>query len=125
MASELRVNTLKDSAGNNSIGMSYVAEGSAKVWIQFTMGTPTIQSSFNISSMTDTGTGDAAANITNAFDSATGYSLTGGGNHHTLGNDVVDNDSASVISYRQFNNSSAVADGTGTNSSMTAHGDLA
>ena len=27
MASELRVNTLKDASGNNSIGMSYVAEG--------------------------------------------------------------------------------------------------
>ena len=35
MASELRVNTLKDASGNNSIGMSYVAEGSAKVWVTF------------------------------------------------------------------------------------------
>ena len=31
MASELRVNTLKDASGNNSIGMSYVAEGSQVV----------------------------------------------------------------------------------------------
>ena len=30
MASELRVNTLKDASGNNSVGMSTVAEGSAK-----------------------------------------------------------------------------------------------
>ena len=35
MASELRVNTLKDAAGNNSVGMSYVAEGSAKAWVTF------------------------------------------------------------------------------------------
>ena len=33
MASELRVNTLKDASGNNSVGMSYVAEGSAKQWV--------------------------------------------------------------------------------------------
>ena len=26
MASELKVNTLKDASGNNSVGMSYVAE---------------------------------------------------------------------------------------------------
>ena len=31
MASELRVNTLKDSAGNNSIAMTYVANGVSKV----------------------------------------------------------------------------------------------
>ena len=32
MASELRVNTLKDAAGNNSIATSFVAGGSAKAW---------------------------------------------------------------------------------------------
>ena len=31
MASELRVNTLKDASGNNSVGMSFVAEGSVKM----------------------------------------------------------------------------------------------
>ena len=30
MASELRVNTLKDASGNNSIATSFVANGSAK-----------------------------------------------------------------------------------------------
>ena len=33
MASELRVNTLKDASGNNSVGMSTVANGSAKQWV--------------------------------------------------------------------------------------------
>ena len=121
--STLKADTIVASDGTSPATLT--KQHAAKVWIQFAMGTPTIQSSFNISSMTDTGTGDAAANITNAFGSATGYSLTGGGNHYTLGNDVVDNDSASVISYRQFDNSAAAADGGGTNCSMTAHGDLA
>ena len=33
MASELRVNTLKDASGNNSIATSFVANGSAKAWV--------------------------------------------------------------------------------------------
>jgi hypothetical protein len=58
MASELRVNTLKDAAGNNSVGMSYVANGSAKVWVNFTGITTTAsRDSFNVSSLTDDGTG--------------------------------------------------------------------
>ena len=35
MTSELRVNTLKDASGGNSIGLSYVANGSAKAWANF------------------------------------------------------------------------------------------
>ena len=58
MASELRVNTLKDAAGNNSVGMEYVANGSAKVWINFNgTGTVAIRDSFNVSGLTDSGTG--------------------------------------------------------------------
>jgi hypothetical protein len=35
MASELRVDTLKDSSGSNSVGMAYVAGGSAKSWMNY------------------------------------------------------------------------------------------
>ena len=67
MASELRVNTLKDASGNNSIATSFVAGGSAKAWIHFN-GTSTIAivDSFNFASITDNGTGD----YTNTFTSA-------------------------------------------------------
>jgi len=61
MASELRVNTLKDAAGNNSIATSFVANGSAKASINFTqVSTQTIRSSTNISSLTDAGTGQTS-----------------------------------------------------------------
>ena len=69
MASELRVNTLKDASGNNSIGLSYVAEGSAKCWVQFEgsslsgTGTTGVNDSFNLTSMTDDGTGRYTTNI--------------------------------------------------------------
>ena len=67
MASELRVNTLKDAAGNNSVGMSYVANGSAKVWysIDGDAGTPVFFDSFNCASITDGGTGLPTINFTN------------------------------------------------------------
>jgi len=58
MASELRVNTLKDASGNNSVGMSYVANGSAKIWANWTqVSTQTVRDSLNVSSITDAGTG--------------------------------------------------------------------
>ncbi len=60
MASELRVNTLKDANGNNSIATSIVAGGSAKVWADVDM-TGTVElttGSLNATGITDNGTGD-------------------------------------------------------------------
>jgi len=68
MASELRVNTLKDAAGNNSIATSFVANGSAKAWINFNgTGTVAIVDSFNIASITDNATGDYTNTLTSAM----------------------------------------------------------
>ena len=57
MASELRVNTLKDASGNNSIATSFVANGSAKAWITFSGNGSTIRDSNNVASLVDDGTG--------------------------------------------------------------------
>ena len=66
MASELRVDTLKDASGNNSIGMSYVAEGSAKAWGHVSASnSTTLDGSFNYASVTDNGTGDWTYAFTN------------------------------------------------------------
>ena len=68
MASELRVNTLKDASGNNSVATSTVAEGTVKMWINMNgTGTPAARDSFNVSSITDNGTGDQTVNYTNSF----------------------------------------------------------
>jgi len=58
MASELRVNTLKDASGNNSVATSTVAEGSAKGWANYSCAGTTFRDSFNFASATDQGTGD-------------------------------------------------------------------
>ena len=67
MASELRVNTLKDASGNNSIATSFVAQGSAKHWSMIANGgTPSISNSLNASSVSD----DAQGNFTISLSSA-------------------------------------------------------
>ena len=69
MASELRVNTLKDASGNNSVAASTVAQGSAKAWVNLNMasGDGVINDSFNCSIQTDHGTGRFTLSITSAM----------------------------------------------------------
>ena len=68
MASELRVNTLKDASGNNSIATSFVAGGSAKVHVLSNAGAAA-SASLNVSGMTDNGTGDYTTSFSSAFGS--------------------------------------------------------
>ena len=72
MASELRVNTLKDASGNNSVATSFVAGGSLKAWRKYTTVTTTANTdSFNFSTITDNGTGDTSHNFTNSMNHTT------------------------------------------------------
>ena len=77
MASELRVNTLKDAAGNNSIATSFVANGSAKVWIDINSAQTSILASLNVSSFDDDGTGEGGANFTSNLSNAFGTYVVG------------------------------------------------
>lgn len=66
--STLRANTLSDASGSNSVPMATVANGSAKAWVNFNgTGTVSIRAAFNVSSITDNGTGDYTANFTTAM----------------------------------------------------------
>jgi|TARA_R100000479_G_scaffold107064_1_gene53705 hypothetical protein len=77
MASELRVNTLKDASGNNSVAMSTVAGGSAKAWADIDMtGTAALDNSSNGSSITDNGTGDVTFTFTSSLSNAN-YACSG------------------------------------------------
>ena len=70
MASELRVNTLKDASGNNSIATSVLFNGSAKAWVKHN-NAAALQDSHNIASGTDDGTGDYTYAHTNNYNNAT------------------------------------------------------
>jgi len=71
MASELRVNTLKDASGNNSVATSTIAEGTAKAWVNMNGdNTVAIRTSSNTSSITDNGTGDYSMAFTSSLTDA-------------------------------------------------------
>ena len=77
MASILRVNTLTDASSGNSTAMSTINQGTAKAWINFNgTGTIATRDSFNVSGITDNGTGDYTVTIDNDFSNAN-YSAVG------------------------------------------------
>ena len=77
MASELRVNTLKDASGNNSIGMSTVSNGTPKGYAYFNQETPGLTDSLNASSLTDSAAGVGGINWSSAMSSASYMCTTG------------------------------------------------
>jgi len=121
MASELRVNTLKDAAGNNSIATSFVAGGSAKAWHKGNAAGTSLLDSLNVSSLADTNTGIQTINLSSAMNNSS-YS-----GHCTVMNNatyigLITGATTSLYLGRVKNTSaSAVDEIQGT----TIHGDLA
>jgi hypothetical protein len=65
------------SNGTVSTSSANVIQGSAKAWVNFNgTGTVAIRASYNVSSITDNGTGDYTINFTNALPDAN-YSISG------------------------------------------------
>jgi hypothetical protein len=80
MASELRLTTLANNAGTESVDTTYVINGSAKAWANFQgTGTVSIRDSLNQTSLVDNGTGSYKVGFTNNMNNGN-YSLcaTGG-----------------------------------------------
>ena len=131
MASELRVNTLKDAAGNNSIATSFVANGSAKAFALWnSAGTPAYRDSFNMGSITDHGTGDQTVAFTNSMATAnfTTSGQVGNGNDGDASNSQMRRGSSATGSQRctiQFATSASNANYDYTYVGLVIHGDLA
>ena len=87
MASILRVNTLTDASSNNSTAMSTVFNGTAKAYLTYN-NAGSIQDSFNMGSVTDSGTGNYVTVFTNNFSNAlyvtAGTTIGGYGNQSVL-----------------------------------------
>lgn len=85
--SKLKVTTIANVADSESTDVTNVINGSAKAWVNFdgTFGTSPftvanggIRAAFNVSSVTDNGTGNYTVNFTNAFaDTNFAYNITG------------------------------------------------
>ena len=131
MASELRVNTLKDAAGNNSIATSFVANGSAKAWATHTQsGSYTLHDSLNVSSLTDDGSGKTiynwASSLGNAFYSATagmGEFAVAFRNTPALGITSNSSKTTALIKWESQSTGNGGVDSADNN--LTVHGDLA
>ena len=66
--STLKVNTIQDSSASNASTTEQIFQGRAKVWINFDgTGTVSTRDSFNVSSLTDNGTGDYTISFTTAM----------------------------------------------------------
>ena len=132
MASELRVNTLKDASGNNSVALSTVAEGSAKAWAHIAANGASLPDSFNASSLDDDGTGEYGLNFTSAMGSAN-YSAQAtitfnNSGSNNLRNATVESKAAGAVELDfAYTNSSgvAIAYDVETDASVAIHGDLA
>jgi hypothetical protein len=87
--STAKFDTLQNVAGTKSVPVSTVVDGSAKAWVNFNgTGTVAIRASFNVSSITDNGTGDYTVNFTTAMPDAN-YSMNYGvdsGSYNNIGN---------------------------------------
>jgi hypothetical protein len=82
MAGTLTISTLSD--GTNSTSATNLVKAPCVAWVNFNgTGTVAIRASYNVSSITDNGTGDYTINYTNALADAnysfvvTGYNLSG------------------------------------------------
>lgn len=66
--STLKINTLSNVAGTQSTAVENAIQGSAKAWVNFNgTGTVAIRRSYNVSSITDNGTGDYTVNFSNSM----------------------------------------------------------
>lgn len=66
--STLRLTTLSNQGGTASVPSDTVINGTAKAWVNFNgTGTVAIRASFNVSSITDNGSGNYTVNFTTAF----------------------------------------------------------
>ena len=75
--STLRLTTISNQSGSATVPSDTVINGSAKAWVSFNgTGTVAIRASFNVSSITDNGTGLYTVNFTTAMPDAN-YGWTG------------------------------------------------
>jgi hypothetical protein len=118
MAGTIAADTLTHSTAG-SIATNYVVEGSAKTWVNFNgTGTIATRTSFNVSSLTDNGTGDYTVTFSNAFSDESSANMTGGRSmfhYSSTGN-------TSNIRFRSKTLADALSDTTIL--TLSAHGDL-
>ena len=130
MASELRVNTLKDASGNNSVTTSVLAKGSAKAYVQFSDADGTfdvVYNTVNVSSTDDNGDGDIDYNLTTNMSNAN-YPASGeaGGDFSSFFSRIISHGGSTSSNVRvRATNNATFTTGQVFRFSSIIHGDLA
>jgi len=129
--SDIRANTISDAAGTGPITLT--GQSAAKVWVNYNSVTTTsIRESFNVSTLTDEGTGLTTVTFTSNMNTSTYSVPSGGGNGRTGGNNIFmlgasasagGAPSTSEIHLLSSNQSGTTQDGSDL--CITIHGDLA
>jgi hypothetical protein len=85
--STLRCTNLQDTSGGNSLTTAQIYNGSVKAWVQWgaASGTPSIRSSYNVSSLTDDGVGIFRMNFTTSFSDTNYVGAGNAGSNTTIG----------------------------------------
>ena len=111
--STLRCTNIADTSGSNSLTTAQIYNGAAKAWVNFN-GTSTvaIRAQFNVSSITDNGTGDYTVNFSTAMADAN-YTASGG-----AGNENTDDRIISPMFYNQAPTTTALRLRTTNNSGV-------
>ena len=130
MASILKVDDLRGNtaAGNITItseggsATMQLQQGLCKSWCDWNnQGTPAVDDSFNVSSLTDTATGKTGLNLTSSMSSATYAQSGAGADGYSLQNDITNARTSSrytvIVWYGSYYDASTVT--------ALAHGDLA
>jgi hypothetical protein len=131
MASELRVTTIANNAGTESVDTTYVVNGSAKAWATHTQSASfTLHDSLNVSSLSDVGTGKTHYNWTSNFGNAYFSATIGVGefgyffrNTPALGVTANGGKTTALIKWESQSNTNSGTDQPDNN--ITVHGDLA
>lgn len=116
MASELRITTLANNAGTESVDTTYVINGSNKVWMRWDMNASSLEDSFNVSSFTDAATGISQFDYTSSMSNGN-YSIagiagekTGGGNRGLGVNGNTTAPASSKMRFYSYNSSWSASD---------------
>lgn len=117
--STIKVTNIQDTSGNNQSTSEQIAQGRAKVWVNFDgAGTITIRDDFNATSLTDNGTGNYTVNFTNAMSnnnyacSTTGGNETGNGQGSWVATRDLDDNLTTSVRIVTYNNSGSFQDTT-------------
>jgi hypothetical protein len=114
------------SDGTTAIDVEYVVNGSAKAWVNFNgTGTIAIRDSFNVSSLTDNGTGAYNYNLTNSMNNTNYVDLTRGADTASgfVQLSTVTNNTVSAVYIQSRNSSFSIGDSAYNIGQV--HGDLA